>query len=106
MIVRISRGTFDPARADVIDAALRDSAVSLASALARMVGLLRYETGIEAGRGAMIAVSAWDTAEHAAALSGLPEMNAMRPIFQELGITFEPITSYEIAWDVGPLAGE
>jgi quinol monooxygenase YgiN len=98
MYIRISRGHFDPARLEEIRQMLQDSQESLAPALQKMPGFQNYHTGIDPNTNTMIAVSLWDSAEHAAALGQLPEMNALRPVFQQHGVSFDPISTYEIFW--------
>jgi quinol monooxygenase YgiN len=100
MYIRINRGKFDPARLDDVTAILRASEEKLVPAIRQLPGLQSYHTGIDVASGTMITVSIWDTAEHAAAMSGLPEMNAQRPLLQEQGFVFDPITIYEILWQL------
>ena len=100
MNVRINRGTLDRVKAQDVIEMLRKSEEQLAPALKQLPGLQRYQTGIDAERGTMIAISVWDTAEHAQSLSQLPEMNTQRSIFQQYGIVFDPISTYDILWQV------
>lgn len=100
MYVRINRGTFDVAKARDVIEMLRASEEQLAPALKQLPGLHSYQTGVDAEHGTMIAISVWDTAEHAQAMSQLPEMNALRSIFQQYGIVFDPISTYDILWHV------
>ncbi len=100
MYVRINRGIFDVAKANAIIEMLRASEEQLAPALKQLPGLQSYQTGVDAERGTMIAISIWDTAEHAQALSQLPEMNVLRSTFQQFGIVFDPISTYNILWHV------
>jgi quinol monooxygenase YgiN len=100
MYVRINRGTFDTAKAHDDIEMLRTSEEQLAPALKQLPGLHSYQTGVDAEGGTMIAISVWDTAEHAQSLSQLPEMNALRSTFQRYGIVFDPISTYDILWQV------
>ncbi len=100
MYVRINRGKFDTAKAQDVVEMLRKSEEQLSTALKQLPGLQSYQTGIDTERGTMIAISTWDTIEHAQSLGQLPEMNALRSTFQQYGIVFEPISTYDILWQV------
>ena len=100
MYVRINRGNFDPSKAQDVLEMLRKSEALLASALKQLPGLHSHQTGIDTEQGTMIAISTWDTIEHAKSLGQLPEMNALRSTFQQYGIVFEPISTYDILWQV------
>jgi len=100
MYVRINRGTFDPSKAQDVLEMLRKSGAQLSPALKQLPGLQSYQTGIDTERGTMIAISVWDSIEHAQSLGQLPEMNALRSIFQQYGIVFDPISTYDILWQV------
>ncbi len=100
MYLRINRGTFDPTRSHELIEILRASEETLVPAIKRLAGLQSYHTGIDAASGTMIAMSLWDTVEHAQALSQLAEMNAQRPLLQAQGVVFDPVTIYEILWHV------
>lgn len=100
MYVRINRGTFDPFKAQDVLEMLRKSEVQLSPALKQLPGLQSYQTGIDTERGTMIAISVWDTIEHAQSLGQLPEMNVLRSTFQQYGIVFGPISTYDILWQV------
>jgi hypothetical protein len=100
MIVRISRGRFDPTRTNEVAEMLRASDEKLAPAIKQLPGLQSYQTGIDRASALIIAISLWDTTEQAAAMGKLPEMNEQRAIFEAYGIVFDPITTYEILWQV------
>ena len=100
MYVRINRGSFDTVKAQDVIETLRKSEEQLAPALKQLPGLHNYQTGIDAEHGTMIAISVWDTVEHAQLLGQLPEMNALRSTFQQYGIVFDPISTYDILWQV------
>ncbi len=100
MYVRINRGTFDLAKTQDVLEMLRKSEEQLSPTLKQLPGLQSYQTGIDTQRGAMIAISTWDTIEHAQSLGQMPEMNALRTTFQQYGIVFEPIPTYDILWQV------
>jgi hypothetical protein len=100
MYVRINRGKFDTAKAQDVVEMLRKSEEQLSPALKQLPGLQSYQTGIDAEHGTMIAISTWDAIEHAQSLGQLPEMSALRLTFQQYGIIFDPISTYDILWHV------
>jgi heme-degrading monooxygenase HmoA len=100
LIVRISRGRFDPARAARITELLREGEGALRPALAAMPGLIDYYVAIESDAGVMVNVSVWDTLDHAQAMSTLPEMLAQRDTFLAEDVQFEPILNHEVLWSI------
>lgn len=100
MYIRINRGKFDTAKAQDIVEMLRKSEEQLSPALKQLPGLQSYQTGIDVEHGTMIAISNWDSRENAQSLGQLPEMNALRATFQQYGIVFDPISTYNILWQV------
>jgi hypothetical protein len=61
MYLRVTRGHFDPARYDESVTISQE----IADAIARMPGLVSYRGGGDRATGAIVAVSTWDTEEHA-----------------------------------------
>lgn len=61
MYLRVTRGRFDPARYDESVALSQE----VADAIARLPGLASYRGGGDRATGAIVAVSTWDTEEHA-----------------------------------------
>ena len=61
MYLRVTRGRFDPAAAEQF---LRTSA-EVQAALGRLPGFRHAHTGVDRAAGRMVAVSLWDTEEHA-----------------------------------------
>jgi hypothetical protein len=98
VIVRISKGQFDPARASEVEARLRESEASLRPAILRLPGMLHYYVGLDRAAGFMTNTSLWDSLEHAQQMSSLPEMLALRAVFEGAGVRFEPITNHELLW--------
>ena len=98
MVLRISRGQFAADRAETVRRMLAESEAILSPALRLLPGFHGYYTGLADGDPRMIAVSLWDTPEHASQLGRLPEMMQLREQFQAADITFDPITTYEILW--------
>ena len=100
MIVRINRARFDPASADRLRDMLDGFQETLVPALRRLPGFRTYQSGLDAASGSMVAVSTWDTAEHAAAVGTLPEMVAQAAALRAAGVAFEPPVHHEILWEI------
>jgi hypothetical protein len=102
MIVRISRGRFDLANADVVATTLTTVQTQLIPAIERLPGLLHYYVGIDHASATMVNVSIWDSVEHAQQMSALAPMLALRERFETLGVQFDPIVNYETLWQIEP----
>jgi hypothetical protein len=102
MIVRISKGSFDPANLAACESALAGSETALRLAIEQMPGLIHYYVGIDRQNHQLTNVSVWDTIEHAAAMSQLAPMLAQRPVMEAAGVTFEPITNHDSLWTITP----
>jgi quinol monooxygenase YgiN len=102
MIVRISRGRFDPANVDIVAATLTSAQTQLIPAIQRLAGLLHYYAGIDRTSAIMVNVSIWDSLEHAQQMSALAPMLALREQFETLGVQFDPILNYETLWQIEP----
>ena len=98
--VRISRGQFDLAQGDAIDALLRNSSETLVPAIRRLAGNLHYYAGIDHASGTMVNVSVWETLEQAQQMATLAEMAAQAGLFRDKGVRFEPIINYETVWEI------
>ena len=101
-VVRISKGTFDPSQLAEAERLLVESEHALRDALTSLKGLLHYYVGIDPARGAVTNVSVWDSLEHAHQMDTLPAMLAQRPILENAGVKFEPITNHETLWTITP----
>jgi hypothetical protein len=102
MIVRISKGSFPLDRLADAEAALAASEDALRDAITQMPGLVHYYVGIDRDAGQLTNTSVWDSIEHAAAMAGLAEMLAQRPVMEATGVTFEPITNHDTLWTITP----
>jgi len=102
MIVRISRGRFDPAKVDVVAATLTSAQTQLIPAIERLSGLLHYYAGIDRTSATIVNVSIWDSLEHAQQMSTLAPMLALREQFAALGVQFDPMLNYETLWRIEP----
>jgi len=105
MIVRISKGTFDPIDLEEVERLAVESELSLRDALQRMPGLVHCYVGIDREVGAVTNLSVWDTLEHARAIDELAPMRALRAIMEDAGVVFEAITNHEVQWSVIGAAG-
>ena len=102
MIVRISKGSFEPAQLRAAEEALAASEVTLRPAIEAMPGLVHYYVAIDRAQGQLTNVSVWDTLEHARAMADLAAMLAQRPILEAAGVTFERITDHDVLWSITP----
>ncbi len=102
MIVRISKGSFDPSRLADAERALAASEAALREALEAMPGLVHYYVGIDRQHMQLTNVSVWDTLRHAEAMSSLQAMLDQRPVLEAAGVTFEVITNHDALWTITP----
>ena len=99
-VVRLSRGTFDPARFSAIERMSTHTSSYLVPAIRQLPGLHAYFAGVSPS-GSMINVSFWDTLEHADQMSRLPEMVVRaRNDFAVFDMSFIPIVNYPINWRI------
>lgn len=99
-VVRVSRGTFDPSRFAEVDAMNTETSDYLIPAIGRLPGLIHYYTGASP-EGSFVAVSFWDSDEHASQLNQLKEMIVdARGAAEAVGVTFTPIVNYPINWTI------
>jgi hypothetical protein len=88
-IVRISRGSFDPANGAHFEALLKESEKSLVPAIKKLRGLQHYYAGVDAASGTMVNVSVWNSLEDARQMESLSEMAAAGKQFVAAGVKFE-----------------
>jgi hypothetical protein len=99
-VVRVSRGTFDPSRFAEVDAMNKKVSEYLIPAIKRLPGLIHYYTGVSP-EGSIVAVSVWDSDEHATQLNQLKEMIVdARGEAEAAGVAFTPILDYPIGWTI------
>lgn len=98
MFVRVSRGLFAFERFEEMERRLKEAEAALAPAIAKLPGLIDYYAGIDPITASMIRVSVWDVQEHAEAMARLPEVIALRKEFEDAGVEWEPISTYQVAW--------
>jgi len=97
-IVRISRGQFDPARADEVRRTLSAGEQALHAAIAPLRGLRGFYAAIDDEAGSVVNVSVWGSYEDARQMDTLAEMRAQRGPVEQAGVTFEAIVNYETLW--------
>ncbi|HET8626931.1 MAG TPA: hypothetical protein VFL91_05910 [Thermomicrobiales bacterium] len=102
MIVRISKGRFDPEHFAAAARLLAESEEALRDALGALPGLVHYYVGIDQEHGQLTNVSIWDSLAHARQMDTLAPMLAQRPILEGAGVTFEVITNHETLWTITP----
>jgi hypothetical protein len=100
LVVRISLGRIDPARAEDTIAALEASEAVLRPAIGALPGLVGYYVGFDRERSAITNTSIWLTREDALAMSTLPEMAELRTVFEQLGVVFEPVGNFDTMWEI------
>jgi hypothetical protein len=99
-VVRVSRGTFDPSRFAEVDAMNKKVPEYLIPAIKRLPGLIHYYTGVSP-EGSIVAVSVWDSDEHATQLNQLKEMIVdARGEAEAAGVAFTPILDYPVGWTI------
>lgn len=100
MVVRISKGRFESARAEEVTERLRETRGSLEPAIRALQGVVAYYVGVDRESCTMTNTSVWRSLEDAMQMASLPEMLALREAFLELGVEFEPITNQDVLWEI------
>jgi len=100
-VVRVSSGTFDPARFDEVQAMTVAVGRYLIPAIKKLPGLISYRAGTSRD-GSTVHVSVWESDEHANQMSRLKEMIVdARGAAERAGVTFgAPIINYPIDWEI------
>jgi quinol monooxygenase YgiN len=89
MYIRVTRARIDPARFEEVQAIGRE----IVAANRRLPGLQGYHTGVDRASGRIVAISFWDTEEHAQVpREGFAEL-ARR--LEAAGVQLEPTEYYE-----------
>jgi hypothetical protein len=101
-VVRISKGKFAPEQHDAVRQLLVDSEESLRDAIEALDGLLHFYAGIDAEKGYATNASVWTTMEAAHQMDSLQVMLEQRPLGEQAGLAFEPITNNETLWAINP----
>jgi hypothetical protein len=99
-VIRISSGTFDPARFEEVDRVTKETGTYLIPAIQQLPGLLSYYAG-SSPDGSTVHVSIWDSEEHANQMGSLKEMIVdTRRAYLAVGVTFIPIVHYPLSWTI------
>lgn len=99
-VVRVSPGTFAPARFAEVQEMTIATGRYLIPAIKKLPGLISYFATVSPD-GAVFHVSVWDSDEHARQMSGLREMIVdARGEAEEAGVTFSPIVNYPVVWAI------
>lgn len=100
-VVRVSLGTFDPARFSEVQEMTVTIAQFLVPAVEALPGLISYHAG-ETPEGSLAHVSVWESDEHANQMGRLKEMIVdARQAAEKVGVSFPtPIVNYPITWTI------
>ena len=90
MYIRITRGRLDPAKYDQLVSMAKD----IEAAVRAAPGCQSYLGGGDRAAGTTVAVSTWDTEEHAR-LSRDVALAAIMPRLQAMGVQLDPPEVYE-----------
>ena len=100
-VVRVSQGSFDPARFTEVHETTIATVSYLVPAVKKLPGLISYHAGTSPD-GSVVHVSIWESGEHAQQMSRLKEMIVdTRRAYEKAGVTFTtPIVNYPINWTI------
>lgn len=99
-VIRISHGSFDPARLPEVSRMAAEIADYLVPAIQKLPGLIRYFATLSP-TGSYVHVSIWETEAHAQQMATLKEMIVdARQAAVALGVQFTPIVNHAITWTV------
>jgi quinol monooxygenase YgiN len=92
MYLRVTRGRFDPSRADEVQALTPE----LIAVVRQAPGFQHYYGAIDRASGQLTAVSTWDTQEQAAYSRDAIGLGEIMSRLQAIGVQLEPPEVYEI----------
>jgi hypothetical protein len=100
-VVRVALLRFDPGLSAEVDALNRRQAEYLIPAIKRLPGLIHWYAGVSPD-GSQVAVSVWDSPEHAAQMDRLQEMVvvARGEVAALVGEFTGSIVNYPISWTI------
>lgn len=99
-VIRISHGTFDPARLAEVEQMARETEKYLVPAIQRLPGLIRYFAALSP-TGSYVHISIWETDAHAQQMASLKEMIVdARKAADAVGVQFVPIINHPITWAI------
>jgi len=99
-VVRVSRGTFDPARFADVERMSQKTGEYLVPAIRKLRGLIHYFAAVSP-TGSYIHVSIWESDADASQMGRLKEMivDARRDA-EALGVQFTPIVNHPVSWAI------
>ena len=92
MYLRTTRGRFDPARYDELVPLMRE----VNAGVQALPGCQGIQSGLDRSGGRLVAVSTWDTAEHANFSRDAGSLGEVVRRTQAIGVQLEPPEIYEI----------
>lgn len=99
-VIRVSRGSFDPARLAEVERTARETDKYLVPAIQKLPGLIKYFAALSP-TGSYVHISIWETDAHAQQMASLKEMVIdARKAAEAVGVKFIPIINYPIAWTI------
>jgi hypothetical protein len=99
-VVRVSRGSFDPARFAEVQAMTVATGRYLIPAITKLPGLISYYAGASPD-GSVVHVSVWESEEKAQQMGRLKEMIVdARAEAEQAGVAFIPIVNYPVDWAI------
>jgi hypothetical protein len=99
-VIRISRGSFDPARLPEVEQMARETEKYLVPAIQRLPGLIRYFAALSP-TGSYVHVSIWESDAQAQQMASLKEMTVdARKAAEAVGVQFIPIVNHGITWTI------
>jgi hypothetical protein len=99
-VVRVSSGSFDPARFAEVERMSQETAKYLIPAISKLPGLISYFAAVSPS-GSIVHVSVWDTDTHAQGMASLKEMIVdARQAAEAAGVRFTPIINHPVSWAI------
>ncbi len=99
-VIRISRGTFDPARLAEVERMSQETAKYLVPAISKLPGLIKYFAAVSPA-GSFVHVSIWESDAHANQMASLKEMIVdARAAGEAVGVQFNPIINHPVSWTI------
>ena len=100
-VIRVSRGTFDPARHGDVLRMVEQTGTYMVPAIKKLPGFIVYFAGV-ARTGALTHMSLWHSEQQANNLSHIHEMADAKHANDSVGVQLQPVVNYPILWHVRP----
>ncbi|MGA7540769.1 MAG: hypothetical protein WBW93_18580 [Steroidobacteraceae bacterium] len=99
-VIRISHGSFNPARFLEVSRMADETAKYLMPAIKKLPGLIKYFAALSQS-GSYVHVSIWETDAHAREMATLKEMTVTaRQAAESVGVRFVPIVNHTLTWTI------